>query len=368
MNSIDSKILILSSEFPPGPGGIGDHAYNLAEHLVRNNCDVTVISEYRKEYTNQWLPVKSSAKVRYAHRFRLLPNIGFIVLFIRFFLTTRNAIWIASGSKSLTLVGLGLSVSKRKSLAILHGHEMLEKHGVKSRLNKKTLKYFTRAVAVSEFSRENSMPFIDHEKIWVIPNGFNHKKYGAPTIAKRLSPSLNLLTVGRISRRKGQHNVVRALPIILQKHPDAVYHMVGIDSDGDALITQATQLGIQKHILMHGVLKDEQLALLFQQIDIFLMLSENQDGGDVEGFGIAIIEANYFGIPAIGSLGCGVEQAVKDGYSGRLVPPDEPADIAAAVEEILVNYSAYGDNAKKWSSDHLWSSIIEQYIGVLQSL
>jgi phosphatidyl-myo-inositol dimannoside synthase len=130
------KIVILSSEFPPGPGGIGDHAYNLAEQLVEKKCDVTVISEYRKEFASQWRNVKSSAKVRYARRLKVLPNIGFIFLFIRFFFTTRNTTWIATGSKSLTLLGVGLFLSGRKSLAILHGHEMLENHGLKSGLNK----------------------------------------------------------------------------------------------------------------------------------------------------------------------------------------------------------------------------------------
>ncbi|MEQ8361390.1 MAG: glycosyltransferase family 4 protein [Cyclobacteriaceae bacterium] len=362
------KIVILTSEFPPGPGGIGDHAYNLAKQLVKKNYDVTVISEYRAEFASQWKNVKSSATVKYAQRSKVLPNIGFLLLFVRFFLTTRETTWIATGSKSLTLLGVGLFLSKRKSLAILHGHEMLEDHGLKSHIRKKFLKYFTKAVAVSAFSKENSKLFMNADKISVIPNGFNHAKYRAQSNLKAASHNLNLLTVGRISKRKGQHNVVRALPSIIQKHPDVVYHMVGINSDIDFLIAQAGDLGLQNNIRTHGVLTDEQLASLFQQIDIFLMLSENQYGGDVEGFGIAIIEANYFGIPAIGSLGCGVEQAVKNGYSGKLVPFDKPVDIAAAIEDILNKYSVYSENARKWSNDHFWSSIINQYMKVLLSL
>jgi phosphatidyl-myo-inositol dimannoside synthase len=362
------KIVILTSEFPPGPGGIGDHAYNLAEQLVEKKCDVTVISEYRDEFAGKWQLVKSSAKVRYSHRYKLLPNIGFVILFIRFFITNKNTIWIATGSKSLTLLGVGLFLSRRKSLAILHGHEMLENHGLKSSLSKKYLQYFTKAVAVSQFSKENSKTFIDADKISVIPNGFNQAKYGSVKIQKQISQNLNLLTVGRISKRKGQQNVIRALPLILQKHPNVVYHMVGINSESDFLITQAMELGLQRNIQIHGVLTDDQLAELFQQVDIFLMLSENREGGDVEGFGIAIIEANFFGIPAIGSLGCGVEQAIKNGYSGKLVPFDDPVSIAAAIEEILMNYSAYSKNTKKWSREHFWSTIINQYMTVLSSL
>ncbi len=45
------KILLIVSEFPPGPGGIGNHAYNLAKYLNLNGCDVTVltISDFAEE-------------------------------------------------------------------------------------------------------------------------------------------------------------------------------------------------------------------------------------------------------------------------------------------------------------------------------
>ena len=365
---VDLKIFILTSEFPPGPGGIGDHAYNLSEQLVERKCDVSVISEYRKEFEGQWKNVKSRAKVSYSHRYSFFPNIGFVGLFIRYFITNRSAIWIATGSKSLTLLGVGLFFLKRKSLAILHGHEMLESHGLKSKLGKITLKYFSKAVAVSEFSMQNSNPYLKACRIEVIPNGFNHVKYGVVNSQKQVSQNLNLLTVGRISDRKGQQNVINALPLILENHPRVRYHLVGIIPEDNKLTTQIAELNLQNHVRFHGVLSDENLSSLFHQTDIFLMLSENRSGGDVEGFGIALIEANYFGIPTIGSLGCGIEQAIKDGYNGKLVPFNNPGRIAAAIDKILMNYKTYSDNACSWSHDHFWSSIINRYMKVLSSL
>ena len=46
------RILIVSSEFPPGPGGIGDHAFNLAEQLTFNGFEITVLSELRVNFLN----------------------------------------------------------------------------------------------------------------------------------------------------------------------------------------------------------------------------------------------------------------------------------------------------------------------------
>ena len=363
------KIVILTSEFPPGPGGIADHAFNLAEQLVEKQCEVTVITEYRKEFEEQWKGFKTSAKVKYAQRGRYFGNVGFVFVFIHYFLITRKAIWIATGSKSLTLLGIAIYLSKRKSLAILHGHEMLESHGLKSRLNKMMLRYFTRVVAVSEFSKRNSLDFVDVDKVQVIPNGFNHLKYGAPNPSAAKYPvGLNLLTVGRVSKRKGQHNVINALPLILKKYPSVIYHIVGINDESDFINRLIDNNNLRNHIHIHGVLTDEQLASLFQKTDIFLMMSENREGGDVEGFGIAIIEANYFRIPAIGSLGCGIEQAIKDEFNGKLVPSNDTVSIAASIDEIMTNYKTYSENARTWSRDHYWTSVIHRYMSVLSSL
>lgn len=365
---VNRKIFILASEFPPGPGGIGDHAYNLAEQLVERKCDVHVITQYRREFEGQWKNVKSKAKVFYTRRWKFFPNMGFIVLFFRFFIANKTAIWIASGSKSLTLLGVGLFLSKRKSLAILHGHEMLENHGLKSELRRKCLKYFSKAVAVSTFSMENSKLYMNADNIEVIPNGFNQNKYGAVSSHKQVSQNLNLITVGRVSDRKGQKNVINALPFILEKHPGACYHIVGIIPEDNNLKLQITESNLQNHVRFHGVVTDKNLSSLLHQADIFLMLSENRSDGDVEGFGIALIEANYFGVPTIGSLGCGIEQAIKDGYSGKLVSFNDPGKIAGAIDEILMNYKAYNENARRWSQNHFWSSIADRYMTTISCL
>jgi len=96
------------------------------------------------------------------------------------------------------------------------------------------------------------------------------------------------------------------------------------------------------------------------------MLSEVQDSGDTEGFGIAIIEGNSMGLPAIGSLGCGIEDAIKMGYSGMHVDNHDTVGIAQAIETIFSHYNQYADNAQSWSKQHTWEEIIKRYITVLE--
>lgn len=363
------KIFILASEFPPGPGGIGDHAFNLSEQLIESQHEVIVITELRKDFAGKWEGRQPRAQVKYFVREGFMSNLSFVRLFAVHFFGDPDAIWIATGSKSLFLVGLALTWFQRKSIAILHGHEMLENHGIKSRIARRSLHRFSRAIAVSEFSKANSQEFMAESRLVVIPNGFDPIKYGPLPAAVLRQPSrLNLLTLGRISKRKGQHNVVNALPLIAGKFPEVIYHVVGINDSAEHLREQTEALGVTDRVRIHGVVATNNLTQLFAETDIFIMLSENVEGGDVEGFGIAIIEANYFGIPAIGSRGTGIEQAIQDGFNGRLVSANNGEEIAQAIDDILTNYATYSDNARAWAAKHFWSVIKNQYIEVISTI
>ncbi|MDQ3194444.1 MAG: glycosyltransferase, partial [Bacteroidota bacterium] len=66
------KILIISSEFPPGPGGIGNHAYNLAKYLNMNNSEVKVltISDFAEAKEEQEFDTKQNFEIERFKRFR----------------------------------------------------------------------------------------------------------------------------------------------------------------------------------------------------------------------------------------------------------------------------------------------------------
>ena len=88
--------------------------------------------------------------------------------------------------------------------------------------------------------------------------------------------------------------------------------------------------------------------------------------GDIEGFGIAIIEANYFGLPAIGAKDCGIEDAIDDTKSGRLIAFDAIDEFKLAIKDILANYDTYKKHAKEWALQHSWDLIIKWYIKELE--
>lgn len=364
-NQSAERILIVSSEFPPGPGGIGDHAWNLANQLALNGFRVTVLSERRVEFGDEARNYPPTMRTVLVPRDQRLFHLSFLRNFLTLVWAHRADLIIASGSKALTLVGPLARIFRIRTMAILHGHEAGMDRGIKRWVIRNTVVSFTSAIAVSRFSKGNFAGL--RGEISVITNGFNQQKFSSQGGHQKPMLALpQLLTVGTISRRKGQHNVVQAMPLILKAYPGARYVMAGITYYADFLRSQIESESLQEHCLMLGVVPDQDMPALFSRCDIFIMLSENTQDGNIEGFGIAIIEANYFGLPAIGSRGCGIEDAIKDGYNGRLVDGHSPDEILAAIEDIRSNYDRYSQQAVAWAMNHRWPLVIQKYLTEIQ--
>ena len=95
------------------------------------------------------------------------------------------------------------------------------------------------------------------------------------------------------------------------------------------------------------------------------MLSENLPNGDIEGFGIAILEANYFGLPAIGSKGCGIDNAINSMETGILIDNHNPIDCRKAIVQIMNDYQNFSYASKNWANAHDWDKTIKEYIKII---
>src|SRR5690606_31852898 len=147
--------------------------------------------------------------------------------------------------------------------------------------------------------------------------------------------------------------------------PELHYHCIGIDVEVKPIIEQAKRLGVDEHVSFHGVLSNNELKHCLKQGDIFMMLSKPGKDGDVEGFGIAVLEANAMGIPAIGALGSGVEDAIISGVSGHLISLGDSQALANAIRIILENPQVYKEGARNWAKAHDWNGIVKQYMLLL---
>ncbi|SDS68437.1 phosphatidylinositol alpha-1,6-mannosyltransferase [Formosa sp. Hel1_31_208] len=367
MSKEHQHIVIVTSEFPPQPGGIGNHAYNLALYLSKHGYCVEVISDQRSSKGEEelrfdkTLPFAVKRVKRYNWRIRMYMRR--LVLTYRAFKSASCV--IATGKFSLWNVGFFSMFSNRKTLAIIHGTEVNFKSVLLRKSVDIALRKFDQVIAVSNYTKD--LVAYLNLNITVIPNGIQFSNW---SMTRHMSTTIKgkpiLTTVGRVSARKGQLNVIRHLPEIIKHYPEVHYHCIGIPTEANDFKLVAKTLQVQDHITFHGSVDDMVLKEMLSQTDIFVMLSSESSDGDVEGFGIAILEANALGVPVIGSLGCGIEDAIKVKSSGLLIAHDSAEEMVTAISEILHRDIQYQNEAKQWAEQHDWTHIIKSYMALLE--
>lgn len=362
-----NKILFLTSEFPPQPGGIGNHAFHLAEGLQENGFDVTVLCDQRSASGEQELEFDGqvSFKIIRISRKKFIFKSYLKRISTAFSPGKRADIILASGKFSLWVGALLSLFLKKKYVAVIHGSEIKLRNPFLRNLTEFSLKRYGYVIAVSQYTK-SLVAHLNLKNIHVIHNGFKMDIAETYTINKDQMPVL--ITVGNVTVRKGQHNVIRALPDLLKKYPDLRYQIAGIPTDQIKLEKLALALGVEKSVEFYGQVEEDVKKQLLLKSDVFVMLSEKTKSGDVEGFGIAILEANALGVPAIGARDCGIENAIDDGRSGKLIHNKSSEQLEQALTEILNNYHTYSKGAKSWSTNFTWDKVLNTYLEVFKEM
>ena len=150
-----------------------------------------------------------------------------------------------------------------------------------------------------------------------------------------LQPGQKLvLSVGRLQRRKGFDQVIRALPGLLQRGLDVRYAIVGIGDDWDYLQGLARDLGVSERLHLLGHVEPADLPRWYNACDLFLM--PNRDiNGDTEGFGLVFMEANACGRPVIAGRAGGTGSAVEEGLNGLRVDGESVQAVEDAIARLL---------------------------------
>jgi phosphatidylinositol alpha-1,6-mannosyltransferase len=193
-----------------------------------------------------------------------------------------------------------------------------------------TLTHFVRDLLVGHFPDAAG-------KVCLTPGAIRSDFAVVSPRADRTNDKVVVLTVGRLHPRKGQALTLEAL----QRLPSEVrsrveYWVVGTASKGD----YETQLrrGAEKcpelPVRFFGDVPDHELAALYDRADIFAMTSVNLKNS-IEGFGLVYLEAAAHGLPVVAHDVGGVAEAVVNDETGLLVPPERPAQLAAAFEKLI---------------------------------
>jgi glycosyltransferase involved in cell wall biosynthesis len=139
----------------------------------------------------------------------------------------------------------------------------------------------------------------------------------------------------RLIAKKGILTAIKAIRIVVQRHPGTQYLIFGTGPQQDKLQAAITEHGLEKNVHLLGWLSQEQLLAEYQHAHLFLHPSELTKDSDQEGIPNSMLEAMATGLPVVATQHGGIPEAVTHGHDGLLVPEKSPDLLAQALLSLL---------------------------------
>jgi phosphatidylinositol alpha-1,6-mannosyltransferase len=234
-------------------------------------------------------------------------------------------------------------VIRRPLVTYAHGEEITSwGRASKFQAMKFTFRHSDCVIANSEYTRDEVIKLgVLPDTIRLIYPGVDIQRFrpGLETADLRASIKLQndeklILSVGRLSRRKGFDHVIRSLATLAEQGLKPRYAIIGIGEDREYLLALAEEFKMQDRVHLLGHVAPNDLPRWYNLCDVFAMPNREIEG-DTEGFGMVFLEAAACGKPSIAGKAGGTGSAVAHERTGLRVDGASSTHIAEALMRIL---------------------------------
>lgn len=354
------RILFISRAYPPVVGGMENQNYELACHLSEI-ADVKIIANRRGK---KFLPI-------------FLPYVSIRSLFL-----IRKFDVLLLGDGVLAIVGYLVKLfygSKKKVLCVIHGLDVTYRFWLYRWLwTGKFIPSLDKLMAVgNETIRQGVKHGLPEEKFVFIPNGVNPDRHIGNysksdlerVVGEKLEGKRVLLIAGRLAKRKGIAWFVRNVMPKLDEN--IVYIILGNGPDRENIAKAVEEKKLDDRVKILGYQPDEARDICFNTADVFVQ-PNIKIPGDMEGFGISVIEAASCKLPVVAANIEGLKDAVKSGENGFLVESGDAEAWIARINELLANdefRKEFGEKARKYTiENYSWGKIAKRYLKEIQKV
>lgn len=372
-----TRTLLVTNDFPPRTGGIQRYLLELATRLPDGELAVYAPAWPGAAAFDAGLPFPV-----YRHPTSLMlpvpPVARRAVQIARVHAT--DTVWFgAAAPLALLAPTLRRRAGVGRVLASSHGHEvgwsMLP--GARQALGHigrnadviTTVSRYTRARVASAFGARAALellrPGIDTRRFRPDPGARaelrrRHGLGGAPVIT----------CVSRLVARKGQDLLIRALPLVRQRVAGTRLVLVGDGPDAVRLRALATANGVADDVVFVGAVPDADVAAHHAIGDVFALPCRTRGRGlDVEGLGIALLEAAATGLPVVAGRSGGAPETVQEGRTGHVVDGRDRAALVEALVALLADperAAAMGSAGRDWmGTDWRWDERAQRLVSLL---
>ncbi len=352
------RTLVVTNDFPPRPGGIQAFVRSLATRQPDGEIVV---------YASSWPGAAAyDAEQPFPvirHPARLMLPVPAVLRRARQIAVAEacSAVWFGAAAPLGLLAGGLRRAGIERVVASTHGHEagwasipvarsMLARIGSEvdtlTYLGDYTRRRIAAALGAAAQRLVRLPPGVDTRAFSPDVDGSDvRRRY-------RLTGRPVIVCVSRLVPRKGQDVLVRALPRIQRRVPDAALLVVGGGPDAARLRRVVAEVGVAADVTLTGSVPWDGLPAYYAAGDVFAMPCRTRRGGlDVEGLGIVYLEASATGLPVVAGRSGGAPDAVLDGRTGLVVDGHDTVEVADAVGGLLADpqrSAAMGAAGRDW--------------------
>ncbi|MFH8835990.1 glycosyltransferase family 4 protein [Streptomyces sp. NPDC017868] len=373
------KTLIVTNDFPPRPGGIQAFLHNMALRL-----DPDRIVVYASTWKRSREGIEATAAFDAEQPFTVVRDRTTMLLPTPRATARATALLREHGCESVwfgAAAPLGLMApalrraGAKRLVATTHGHEAGWAQLPAARQLLRRIGEGTDTITyLGEYTRSRIATALTPAaagRMVQLPPGVDEKTFhpdsGGDEVRARLGLSDRpvVVCVSRLVPRKGQDTLIRAMPAILRRVPDAVLLVVGGGPYEKDLHRLAAETGVAGSVRFTGAVPWSELPAHYGAGDVFAMPCRTRRGGlDVEGLGIVYLEASATGLPVVAGDSGGAPDAVLDGETGWVVRGGSAEETADRVATLLLDpelRARMGERGRAWVEEKWrWDLLAER--------
>ncbi len=355
-----NRTLVITNDFPPRVGGIQSFVHSLASQLPADELVV---------YASRW---DGAAAFDAAQAFPVVRHPTSLLLPTASALRRARAIaaeyscdsvWFGAAAPLGLLAGpLRRDPGMAQIVASTHGHEVgWARLPAARQLLARIGRECDTVTYLGEYTLKRLAAACGPDTHFVrLPSGvdtvaFSPEADGAGIRSRYgLSERPVVVCVSRLVARKGQDVLIRALPAIRRRVPEAALLLVGGGPYRKQLERLVREGGHERDVIFSGSVPFAELPAHYAAGQVFAMPCRTRMRGlEVEGLGIVYLEANACGLPVVAGDSGGAPDAVLEGVTGHVVDGRRVAEVAERVSELLADEpkrTAMGAAGRDWVS------------------
>ena len=146
-----------------------------------------------------------------------------------------------------------------------------------------------------------------------------------------------ILSVARLVEKKGLGHLIMAADILRRRGRCFQVEIIGSGPQQQALENQVTRLGLNDCVRLVGAQTHDMVCRAYQRASIFALPCVVAGDGDRDGIPNVLLEAMGSGVPVVSTPVSGIPELIESERDGLLVPPNDPARLADALDRLLTS-------------------------------